>query len=378
MNSQTIISVYDGYEELYKYLKENRYIKVMLVMPEYARSTDIGRYFCQLSHNGELEITIFDEFEPNPCYESVVRGVNAFKSNNCNGIIALGGGSAIDVAKCIKIFSTMNPLQNYLEQEIIENDIPFLAIPTTAGTGSESTKYAVIYDKGVKQSISHECCVPSAIILDKRLLLSLPDYQRKATMLDALCHGIESYWSLHSTEESRKYSRIAIEMILANVDAYMANNEIGNANMLMAANYAGRAINIAQTTAGHALCYKLTTLYKIAHGHAAALCVSNLFPLMAEKIQKCIEPRGIEFLKNTFEEIASAMGCDTVNKAIEKLNSILEEFNFYTIKIPEQDYEELVNSVNTTRLKNNPIALDKADILYLYHQITKKDGKRIC
>lgn len=93
-------------------------------------------------------------------------------------------------------------------------------------------------------------------------------------MCDVLCHAIESFWSVNSMEESRRYSREAIRLILWHRDGYPANEAGANKGMLVAANVAGRAIRITQTTAGYAMCYKITGLFGIAHGDAVALCDS--------------------------------------------------------------------------------------------------------
>ena len=98
-----------------------------------------------------MELTEFSDFEPNPKYESVISGIKTYRQKGCNLILAAGGGSAMDVAKCIKLFNCMNVEENCLKQEIISNEIPFLAIPTTAGTGSEATRFAVIYYEGNKK-----------------------------------------------------------------------------------------------------------------------------------------------------------------------------------------------------------------------------------
>ena len=98
-----------------------------------------------------MELTEFSDFEPNPKYESVVSGIKTYRQKGCDLILAAGGGSAMDVAKCIKLFNCMNVEENCLKQEIISNEIPFLAIPTTAGTGSEATRFAVIYYEGNKK-----------------------------------------------------------------------------------------------------------------------------------------------------------------------------------------------------------------------------------
>ena len=305
---------------------------------------------------------VFDKFTPNPLYEQVLEGVKMYKDNNCDEIIAIGGGSTIDVAKCIKLFVTLDPSINYLKQEFKENNIKLTAIPTTAGTGSEATKYAVIYYEGKKQSVTHESIIPSNVIFEPDVLKTLPMYQKKATMLDALSHSIESYWSVNSTDESKNYSKQALELILNNYDNYLKADETTFPLMQQAAFLAGKAINITQTTAGHAMCYKLTSLYKIAHGQACAMCVNKLYPFMLENIDKCIDSRGIDYLRNTFNELTNII-------SPSKFNEIYNSMNFDKIGYSDSDINILVESVNLVRLKNNPIKLDKQDLDKLYREI---------
>ena len=316
---------------------------------------------------------IFDQFTPNPLYEDVCKGVELFNSEGCDTILAVGGGSSIDVAKCIKLYCNMEgdgENGSYLKYEIVPNDIPFIAMPTTAGTGSEATRYAVIYFNGEKQSVTDKSCIPETVLFDADVLKTLPIYQKKATMMDALCHAIESFWSVNSSEESKQYSKKAIQLIVANMDGYLTNDETANANMLKAANIAGKAINITQTTAGHAMCYKLTSLYGIAHGHAAALCDKVLFPYMIANTNKCIDKRGERFLKETFSEIAQAMMCDTPEKAAEKFADIVLKLELTAPKIKsENDIDILKTSVNPVRLNNNPVKLDIPTIEKLYREI---------
>ena len=321
-----------------------------------------------------IPVVRFDGFQPNPLYESVVEGVRLFKEQQCDAIIAVGGGSAMDVAKCIKLYSNMSgdgSEGSYLTQVIVPNNIPFLAMPTTAGTGSEATRYAVIYYKGAKQSITSESFIPETVLMDNSALKTLPLYQKKSTMMDALCHAIESFWSVNGTDESKGYSRKAIEMVMENMDGYIANDDRSNANMLIAANTAGKAINITQTTAGHAMCYKITSLFGCAHGHAAILCDRILFPWMIKNTDKCIDPKGEMYLQDVFCEIGYAMGCDSPELAAEKLNDIFIKLELDVPEAVEAQYEELKTSVNPVRLKNHPIALDVDTIDALYHDILR-------
>ena len=119
------------------------------------------------------------------------------------------------------------------------------------------------------------------------------------------------------------------------------------------------------------MCYKVTSLFGCAHGHAAILCDRVLFPWMLKNTDKCIDPRGEEYLKSTFEEIASAMGCEATNQAADKLLAIFEKLEFEVPAATPAQYEELKTSVNPVRLKNHPIELTVETIDTLYHDILK-------
>ncbi len=367
---QTVVFPDKGYAEFGRYFLKSDIKKIFVVCGSSFKRLAIGKFITEFFAANDIEIVFFSDFQPNPDYESVVRGVEAFKKNECDSILAVGGGSAMDVAKCIKLYATMPLGSDYINQKIVPNDIPFFAVPTTAGTGSEATRFAVIYYNGVKQSVTDYSCIPQVVLLDPSVLETLPDYQRKVTMLDAFCHAVESFWSVNSTDESKQFSKDAIMLILNNMESYLKNEYDGNKNMLMAANIAGKAINITQTTAGHAMCYKLTSLYGIAHGHAAALCVSELWPYMIGNTEKCIDGRGKNYLDSVFKEIADVMGESVPMDAAVKFQNIVKQLD---LKAPEikspSDFAVLKKSVNPTRLKNNPVELDEDTIDMLYHKI---------
>lgn len=373
---QRILVATETYEELNDYFVENKIKRVFLVCGASIELLRINTYIQNLAERQGIKVIRFSEFQPNPMYESIVQGVKVFREQHCDSIMAVGGGSAMDVAKCIKLYSNMDSSQNYLQQKIIPNDIKMLAVPTTAGTGSEATKYAVIYYNGTKQSVTNDSCIPAAVLFDGSTLQTLPDYQRKSTMMDAFSHAMESFWSINSTEESREYSKKAIRMILSNWDAYLANEEKGNREMLWAANIAGKAINITQTTAGHSMCYKLTSLYGIAHGHAVAICNTVLFPYLVQNIEKCIDARGKEYLLKVLLQLADTMGCKTPEEAADKFSEMVCGLGFEIPKPQIGDYAELKKSVNLERLKNYPIRLGENVIDELYHKILKQDECR--
>ena len=318
-----------------------------------------------------VEFARFSSFTPNPLYEQVVEGVEFFNDEKCEAILVVGGGSAIDVAKCIKLFSNMDHSQNYLGQEArSDSNIPLIAVPTTAGTGSEATRFAVVYYKGEKQSIANDGIVPDYAVLIADNLKTLPAYQKKCALLDALCQAIESWWSVNSTEESVEYSKLSAGLIRDNFERYLQGDETANEKIMLASNYSGRAINITQTTAPHAMSYKLTSLYNIAHGHAVALCMPKVWRYMYMNIELSIHPKGPDFLSGVFESIALTLNCPSVEDAIEYFEDILKK---HGMTGPENassaELELLVSSVNTTRLKNNPVRLDDRVIKELYTEI---------
>ncbi len=356
--------------EVSKILQKEGSRSILLVCGNSFRRQKLYGQLCGVIKSVGAGLTEFSDFEPNPRYESVVKGVELFLKNQCDFIIAAGGGSAMDVAKCIKLFWNMEKDRNYLEQDIVENGTPILAIPTTAGTGSEATRFAVIYYEGNKQSVGHPSCIPEYVLLDASLLESLPEYQKKATMLDALCHAIESYWSVNSTEESKKYAAEAVREILKYRKSYLENDKTGNEGMLKAANTAGCAINITQTTAGHAMCYKLTSLYGLAHGHAAALCIAVLWPYMASHTEDCIDPRGEAYLKETFRDLAREMYCGSVDESIKKYRELLAELCLEKPRLKDaKELDILKGSVNPDRLKNNPVLLTEEKLKELYQEM---------
>ena len=159
--TQTVIQIRDSYQEILDYLAHHQLHRIFLVCDQAYRFLKISRWLEAMEAASELSLVRFDHFQPNPSYESVVEGVRAFHASGSQAIWAIGGGSAMDVAKCIKLYAHMDPQESYLKQRIVPNSIPLMAMPTTAGTGSEATRYAVIYDKGVKQSVSDLSCIPS-------------------------------------------------------------------------------------------------------------------------------------------------------------------------------------------------------------------------
>lgn len=339
-------------------------------------------YICSLDY----EFVIYKDYSSNPTYEQVENGVKLFRKENCDIIISIGGGSAIDTAKSIKLFSQLNESDGvYVNQKLIFSPIKHICIPTTAGTGSESTRYSVVYYNGEKCSITHDCILPDYVILEPMLIETLSSYQKKCTVLDALCQCIEAMWSINTNEKCRDYAAKGISLILENLDSYLNNERQAICNIQIGANYSGKAINISQTTAAHALSYKLTSIYGIPHGLSVALCLPKIWYYMNDaelqragesfnndkNIKAISQMKNQEIMLSSFEIINKLFGVNSTIEAIEKFNTIV--FEKLQLEAPRLENIEhldiLTKSVNPVRLSNNPKPLCEKTIYNIYNSI---------
>jgi alcohol dehydrogenase class IV len=211
-------------------------------------------------------------------------------AKDCTEVVSIGGGGTIDVGKFVSY---------YLK-------VPHTAIPTTAGTGSEVTRYCVLMVDDQRKSLNLK--VPDKYELKPELVISLPKEQTISTGLDALCQSIESWWSKDATNESKRYAEMAMELIMWAFEKSIndPHNKNLRLDMMVAANYSGRAIEITKTSTCHAISYPLTALYKVPHGLACAYTLPemielNQFPLISgDKIRRLLDMIGfkkIEFDK---------------------------------------------------------------------------------
>lgn len=371
--------IIDGIAQLPAILKSVGCEKLFLVVDSSYPFLNIRETIESLPVSGRV---LFSDFTPNPLYEQVCKGIELLKTSGCDSILAVGGGSAIDVAKCIKLAVLAEEGSAALIPPLVSRrlpidgeKIPFIVIPTTAGTGSESTHNAVMYYEGAKQTVTSDGVLPDYAILEPSVLKTLPLYQKKCTMMDALCQGIESWWSVNSTEESYEYSRKAVELIMENWRKYIFENEDEAASQVMlAANYGGRAIHITQTTAAHAMSYKITSLYRLPHGHAVAVCLPEIWKYMLSNLDKCMDGRGPVYLSGIFQDIAKAMGCGNPQEAIAVFEQMMADMELVhpVSEDRENELKALATSVNPVRLINNPVQLS-TDVLHgLYNQIISK------
>ena len=315
-----------------------------------------------------LQSTIhyFVDFEPNPKIEDLQKGILFCQDKNFDLIIAVGGGSVIDMAKLIRIYINFdenleNAIKNNITSSSQNSKIPLIAIPTTSGTGSESTHFSVVYVDKKKYSIADESVLPEYAVIIPEFTYKNSEYLTACTGADALCQAIESYWSVKSTDESRGYASEAIRLLNTYLPLALKENREARDKVAYASNLAGRAINISFTTAAHAYSYGFTSYLKIPHGHAVSLSLPYFFSLNINVTEdNCNDPRGADFLKKRMSELAALLNC-----AVEESPQYLKLFfdalfqkNKIDIEIDDDIWHNIVSSVNIQRLQNNPVKLE--------------------
>lgn len=310
----------------------------------------------------ETEIAEFEDFQVNPQYRDLMNGLELAQNFKPEAILAVGGGSAMDMAKLIRFFSAYQGDIPQGPYRRIRDLVPLAAIPTTAGTGSESTHFAVVYKNGIKYSVAHDGILPEAVLLDPKLSYSATPYQAACSGLDALSQAMESCWSVKSTSTSRHYALQALKLIYDALPAAVHRQKQSAMDQLVSgSNLAGQAINISFTTAPHAYSYGLTSIAHVPHGLAVACFLPFFFQFNARvSDDNCNDPRGCSHVKSVLQDIADCMGCNVL-QAPENLKKwildLMEPFPL-SFHLSQEAWQQVLASVNLNRLGNNPVRID--------------------
>lgn len=295
-----------------------------------------------------VEFVLFAEILPDPTYDAVEKGVNVALENNTDGILAIGGGSAMDAAKIIAARVTnTKPIQKLTG--ILKVSVPILplfVVPTTAGTGSETTIAAVASDPSTNQKtpIIDPKLVPIAAALDPTLMLGLPPAITAATGMDALTHGIESYLSKHASPETDYYAMAAVKMIMRNLPICYkeGNNEQAREAMALASFYAGAAFTKANLGYVHAIAHQFSAFYHTPHGLANAI----ILPYILEYSQTAAAPRLAEL--GVAIGVGEATEDDAVlaQKFVDAVKALISTIGIPASldKLKEQDISSIANN----------------------------------
>ena len=362
MTQQEFIG-FDKIKQLTNILKSFNASKVFLVTGKSSyQLSGVDEEISKLS--SIFEFTRFYEFQKNPCIEDVETGIALFQQMNIDITVAIGGGSVIDMAKLINILAPQSGEPTaYIRQESLlkVHPVPLIAIPTTAGSGSEATHFAVVYIDKYKYSLAHQSILPKATIIDPNLSMTLPKSVTATSGMDALCQAIESYWSIHSTKQSRAYASKAIKIIISHLAiTYYEPTPKRRLYLAQAAHYAGKAINITKTTAAHAFSYPFTSFFDIPHGHAVSLTIGSLLEYNSKVTDMDLsDGRGVAYVKQSIDEIISLLGASDVSSAKEVISALMRKIGlqttFKSLDIDlEKEWYKISQNINLERLRNNP------------------------
>ena len=227
-----------------------------------------------------IEYVIYSNVVGEPTDIMIMNGVETYLKNKCDFLIAIGGGSPIDSMKAIgTIITNGGHINDYIHKEITEPLPPMVAVPTTAGTGSEATQFTIITntEKNIKMLLKGKVLIPDLAIVDPRFSMTAPKFVTSPTGLDALCHAIESYSSRKAQPLSQTFSVSALKRIFKYLPiAYQDGSNIeAREQMSIAALEAGIAFNNSSVTIIHGMSRPIGALYHIAHGLSNAVLLSD-------------------------------------------------------------------------------------------------------
>lgn len=307
-----------------------------------------------------LAAPVFSDYHANPDLQDAAPAVKLFRESACDGLLSIGGGSAMDTAKAVKALLYAESLEDAVKGRFPdEMPLPHVAVPGTAGTGAEATQNAVVYIGAKKVSLTHPALRPDGVILDADLLESLPLYHQKSAALDALSQGIESYWCRSASDDSRVHAYLAVLGVLDNLKAYLRGDAHAAEEMLDAAFQSGKAIQITRTTAAHAMSYQLTKTMGVAHGHACMLTLPVLWEMMEDR----------EEMKDVLEDLSRKMRLGDPRAVPKLLRGILFDLDMEIPEMPgEETLEHLADAVDPQRLGNHPVEMTREDILMAYRK----------
>eukprot|EP01064_Diplonema_japonicum_P038403 TRINITY_DN9291_c2_g2_i1.p1 TRINITY_DN9291_c2_g2~~TRINITY_DN9291_c2_g2_i1.p1 ORF type:complete len:401 (+),score=100.88 TRINITY_DN9291_c2_g2_i1:48-1205(+) len=305
---------------------------------------------------------------PLECVEELYEGVK--EKANVKLVVAIGGGTVMDLAKCIAVALSTKAasVDDVVEKKATGNTIDLLFVPTTAGTGSEATTFAVVYKNKVKRSVDEPALLPGSVILDENLIKSLPKPVLYTTVLDALAHSTESTWARGGTDESREYGQMAIRCILTHT---LSGYQLGS-------HLAGKAINISRTTLSHAMSYFMSAHHGVPHGTACFLTLPYVAEFNYKATEATLSPGyTMEMLEMAFKKLFSAYGVDTVKGMQGVLFGFMEKFGISPdlASYGVTDVETLAaNSITPGRSDNNPRQASVEDCAMILREVLVKSA----
>ena len=329
------------------FIKNKNINKVLIVTDKGLMSIHLLDSLFEELKKENIEYVVYDGVQPNPTIPSIEECKQIYLDNDCQGIIAFGGGSPMDCAKAaaarvVKPKKSVRKMRGYLK--VNKKLPPFFAVPTTAGTGSETTLAAVVTDPTTheKNAICDPCLRPKYAVLDPVLTVGLPPHITSTTGMDALTHAVESYIGKSNVKSTIKYAEDAVVLIHANLEKAYNNGKDMEArnNMLKASFYAGNAFTRAFVGYVHAIAHNLGGMYNTPHGLANAVILPYVLEWYGASIYKPLanlsDLIGLSKENMSLEDKAKAYIAEI--RRMNQAMNIPNKFDF----IKEQDIPTLV------------------------------------
>lgn len=278
----TLVTGADHISDATELLHRHKFNNVMVVSDPQLIKLNLVQPLLDSLKQTQISYSLFDQVTPDPTIAVVEQGCELYRNESCDAIIAFGGGSVIDCAKAIGASITKNkPINKLAGLFKVRKKLPyFIAIPTTAGTGSEATLVAVITDATARKkfTVIDPCLVPNVALLDPELMKGLPANITAETGIDALTHAIESYIGCHAYPLTKQYAISAMSKIFNFLPVAYANgnNEQARAEMAIASFYAGAAFTRTSVGYVHAIAHQLGGVYHVPHGLANAIVLPHV------------------------------------------------------------------------------------------------------
>lgn len=338
----------------------NKYKKALVITSRTLMELgSLQAFFESLKRNG-IECIVYDNINGEPNFVLAKSIIEFSKDFEPDVVIAIGGGSVLDVSKLVSasLADLNRPLEKFAGLLKIRKGIrPLIAVPTTAGTGSETTFIAVITDaQGVKRTVVSPKIIPSLAVLDGELLVSLPKTLTASTGIDALSHAIESYLSTCTKKAHDFYAPTAINMIFNNLkNSYGNPQDLNFRNKMLKASYlAGVSMNNEMVGYAHAFAHQLGALYHIPHGNAIAMTLVKVLQFQQESARKKLAELAsfCGFAKEGESEQKNA------NIFIEKVEELIASLNLKQNceQLKKEDYETIIQNAFYETERRYPVS----------------------
>ena len=368
--------ILDRVEDIASVLKDKKFSKVMLVTDKSIRSFGITSKLEKHLEENNIQVTVFDEVVSNPTVDNVEKARALYLENNCEALIGFGGGSAIDCAKAVgaRIAKPKQQIKDMVGILRVLKRIPLLfAIPTTAGTGTETTVATVITEPKTKHKymISDFPLIPKYAVLDPEVTRTLPAHITASTGMDVLVHAIESYIGNSTTKKTREQALKATELVYKNLlKAYENGDDMeARRNMLTASYLGGCAFTVSYVGYCHAVSHTLSGMYNTPHGLANAVLIPYVLDAYGSKIYAKLKDLAIAAglcSSDVDEEYAAKMFIDSIRVMNKKMNIPKK-----IASLRKEDIEQLSAYANAEAnpIYPVPVLMDRKELERFYYDI---------